>query len=561
MRGKTGDFIEWRNGRAYVQVRIPEDARAAFNGKSRFSKALNTQHAGTARDRARPYIVAVKRQIAEFRAQSPVQRAGVAFMNGVANTSAAADKFSVGDEVDYAAFDALCRASERNFARQRTMLAAAGIDEEFYLAIERKRFELGVMREYPQPVTLPDAAAALSEEDRDALRRGLEQRWRDAVAEFEAEVLADEAKLRQAGIVAPFLPPPAPLPSAGATPRISEAIETFLAEGSIKNKSGSFSPETRDKHRQRLALFAEHCEDCPVGDLTPQHVESFVAALRKAVDVSKLPGKRIKRTLADRLAIRAADPSLATAGTASVAKHYDAVAPFLKFCWRRRWLERQICSDVRDKPRHTPSKSEEVLAYTAEQSQMIFDALPQCDPDMHWHGLLMMFSGCRPEESAQLMCNDIKQLHGVWVIDINELSDGTVKTPAGVRRVPVHPRLIKMGILDFVHTRPQAARLFPTFKRPRRKNGEEGRYLNINVGKRIGRMVRALGITDERIQPQYSLRHRFHDAMDNAGVPQSIQVQLVGHEEENRIHGGYGQGAVLKVLADWMGKVDPLAHA
>ncbi|MCV4607685.1 hypothetical protein OFB74_32790, partial [Escherichia coli] len=86
----------------------------------------------------------------------------------------------------------------------------------------------------------------------------------------------------------------------------------------------------------------------------------------------------------------------------SVAKHYDAVAPFLKFCWRRRWLERQICSDVRDKPRHTPSKSEEVLAYTAEQSQMIFDALPQCDPDMHWHGLLMMFSGCRPEESAQL---------------------------------------------------------------------------------------------------------------------------------------------------------------
>lgn len=283
----------------------------------------------------------------------------------------------------------------------------------------------------------------------------------------------------------------------------------------------------------------------------------------------KLPGKRVKRTLAERTALRAADPTLPACGTASVLKYYDAVSSFIKFCWRKRWLKHQICADVRIKPKHKPAKSEKVLAYTAEQSRLIFDALPRLldfakprDLDMRWHILLQMFTGCRPEESAQLMCGDVAEFNGVWVIDINELSDGTVKTQAGVRQVPVHPGLQQLGFLDFVHSRRTAegARLFVTFKRPQRKNGEEGSYLNASVGSRIRRFIRGkLGITNGRYRPQYSFRHRFHDAMRNASVPLDSQYQLVGHEDDNRIHGGYGDGAALKVLAGWVAKIDPLA--
>jgi hypothetical protein len=54
----------------------------------------------------------------------------------------------------------------------------------------------------------------------------------------------------------------------------------------------------------------------------------------------------------------------------------------------------------------------------------------------------------------------------------------------------------------------------------------------------------------------YGLRHAFHDSMDRAMVPDKMQRRLVGHTGRD-IHSHYG-GSDLKLLADYMAKIEPL---
>lgn len=560
MRGKTGDFVEWRNGWAYFQARIPADLRHAFGGKTRLSKALATTHPGTARDRARDHISAFKKQVAAFRAMPPAARSfGTlqALSDKAREPVAVLAALARGEIVDPAPLALLPALVEDMRANEAAMATAADID---YPSLVMARVGRQLL---DAPVRLPPESNNLDETSKAALLKGLELQRQEDVAVLDAELRMYGTKLRHAGV---------PLPLAmgdtnSTVPRISEAIDIFLAEGNTKSASRAFPIGTARKHRQRLALFAEHCDNCHFDQLTTQTIESFIAALRMCADASALPGKRIKRTLSELIALRAANPTLPAKGSASVEKFYAAVSSFTNFGWRRRWLEHKLCPDVRDKPKHKPAKHEEILAYTAEQSRAIFESVAEQSKrfdfsktrnlDLRWHLLLQMFTGCSPEESAQLVCRDIECVtvgaSPIWTIDINAASGGKVKNENRARRIPIHPKLIKLGFIDFARKRgTNGARIFATFK------PDSGGYLNAYVGRRIGRLVRSLGITDDRHNPQYSFRHRFHDAMDNAGVPLGIQEKLVGHQGQNRVHEGYGQGAALKVFADWMDKIDPL---
>ena len=87
-------------------------------------------------------------------------------------------------------------------------------------------------------------------------------------------------------------------------------------------------------------------------------------------------------------------------------------------------------------------------------------------PWHYWMPLLALFTGARAEELAQLYTSDIKQIGGVWVIDINEIGDKRVKTKAGRRRVPLHPFIISLDFLEFVEwaKRQKGEQLFKELK-------------------------------------------------------------------------------------------------
>ncbi|MGO7388739.1 integrase, partial [Rhizobium ruizarguesonis] len=64
---------------------------------------------------------------------------------------------------------------------------------------------------------------------------------------------------------------------------------------------------------------------------------------------------------------------------------------------------------------------------------------------------MMLYSGARPAEIAQLGVDDVREDWGHWIMHITTEGDGdkSVKTAGSMRVVPVHPELVKLGFLDY----------------------------------------------------------------------------------------------------------------
>jgi integrase len=160
--------------------------------------------------------------------------------------------------------------------------------------------------------------------------------------------------------------------------------------------------------------------------------------------------------------------------------------------------------------------------------------LKQCSkrPERFWLPVCLLWTGARREEIAQLYLDDIRKQDGVWIFDIraNEERQQGLKNEASTRLVPVHSRLIKLGLLEYVEqTRATGAlRVFP-----RLEHGDNG--FGDVVGKYFGRLLRQLGIIDPG-KVLHSLRHTVITRLHSRGVPQNIAEALVGHAA-NTVHG------------------------
>lgn len=91
-----------------------------------------------------------------------------------------------------------------------------------------------------------------------------------------------------------------------------------------------------------------------------------------------------------------------------------------------------------------------------------------------WVPLVGLFTGMRQGEIAQLRTSDVRLFQDVLCIfitadgdDVDEADRKRVKTAAGERYVPVHPRLEQIGFIRYVERmrKADAERLFPDIVR------------------------------------------------------------------------------------------------
>jgi integrase len=174
-----------------------------------------------------------------------------------------------------------------------------------------------------------------------------------------------------------------------------------------------------------------------------------------------------------------------------------------------------------------------------------------------WLLRLIAFSGARPNEIAQLQGGDVYEQDGVKVIHIRNTDpvfgqphpQKSVKKGLG-RLAPLHP-----DVLDFFDHAAKLAKgefIFGSF--PWNKDNGRAAWL-IRFFPQFLRHDCKIVDKTKRLT-LYSLRHRFHDAMDEAGVPEKQQYRLVGHAAKN-IHARYG-GGELQLLARYMASIKPM---
>jgi len=145
-----------------------------------------------------------------------------------------------------------------------------------------------------------------------------------------------------------------------------------------------------------------------------------------------------------------------------------------------------------------------------------------------WIPLIAMFAGARLEEIGQLRCWDIREQDGVWMFDLATL-DNTPgqttqrKTGSSRRLVPVHPELVRLGLLTYSERRKQAGgvRLFPELAEYRGK-------ITTSWSKWWGRWARK-HISEDTAKCFHSFRHLFKDRLVLTKCDEFVMMRLLGH--------------------------------
>lgn len=145
----------------------------------------------------------------------------------------------------------------------------------------------------------------------------------------------------------------------------------------------------------------------------------------------------------------------------------------------------------------------------------------------YWLPLVAMFSGARPGEIAQLLVDDVRDLHGHPILHITREGDPdkSTKTRGSERVVPVHSELVKLGFLDY-RDRMKAmgeTRLFPGAQRNQRGQ------MVADYSREFGRYLTRIGLKDGRGLSLYSFRHGVADEFRRAGFLDEQFGPLLGH--------------------------------
>jgi integrase len=146
-----------------------------------------------------------------------------------------------------------------------------------------------------------------------------------------------------------------------------------------------------------------------------------------------------------------------------------------------------------------------------------------------WGPLIALYSGARLNEIAQIHLADIRQDDGIWCFDLNDDDDTKkLKTDASRRLVPIHSRLIALGMLDHVQAlrASGAQKLFPDFQYcPKNGWGRSlGRWFNDRFLVQIG--LKGKGVSF------HVFRHTVITQLLQAGIEQPLVQTIVGHERQ-----------------------------
>lgn len=169
-----------------------------------------------------------------------------------------------------------------------------------------------------------------------------------------------------------------------------------------------------------------------------------------------------------------------------------------------------------------------------------------------WIPIIGLYSGMRLGEIVQLLASDIKEEGGVPYFDVcrGEDEEKTIKTASSVRRVPIHPVLIELGLLAHVdqqRKKGSKARVFPDIN-----PGKDG-YFSAAFSKWFSRYAVQVGVKTAKTS-FHSFRHNFKDALVYAGVGEGLSKALMGHADEG-VHQNYGSAFSIPLLAEALAKV------
>jgi len=198
-------------------------------------------------------------------------------------------------------------------------------------------------------------------------------------------------------------------------------------------------------------------------------------------------------------------------------------------------------------PAKVRKKKTKKRPYTTDEARLILLTSRLARGALRFLPWVLAATGARLNEVCQSHKEDVVEYDGLPFLRLHaeEADDRaageaprSLKTESSERSVPLHPRLLAEGFLDYVATLPPGSALFPDI-RPDKRYGRRGN----NAQKIMSKWIKtAVGIVDPAISPSHSWRHWWIDQARRAGLHGEVRHTITGHIDDENESANYGHG-------------------
>lgn len=322
-------------------------------------------------------------------------------------------------------------------------------------------------------------------------------------------------------------------------PTVSTLWSKVFDEFALEKYNNRTSENTIRQNQQCLETIFEIIGKKYVESITYKDCQKVV---RSVYNIPKKWKERYKGQKLSALLSKKNDDAISLS---SVKKYLRIFKEFMVFCKDNRYIPDSFQGDIKI------TKRKEVISiepFTKDELKKIFDPLTY--PRVmdikysyrYWIPLIALYSGMRLNEICQLYLDDIKVNKGVWYFDISdERKDQHIKNSQSKRLVPIHSKLLELGIIEY-------ANKVREFKVNNKHQDRLFYQLNYSVKNHyiqaisqwFGRYLKKIGI-DSRSKVFHSFRHTVKPYLRDAGISKEYQNLLcgwIGDDEGERTYGG-----------------------
>lgn len=300
-------------------------------------------------------------------------------------------------------------------------------------------------------------------------------------------------------------------------------------------------------------LFRDLMGDPELGEIEFETIDQYASRLAQLPSNIYLTRQRFGLDASVDELIRIAErEGLELKNETTIKNHVGRLSEILAFGERKYMLRFNPASDYkRGDGRFSVPRAQDLRdAFTSQDLSLIFaqdwfttgagsfnrTGWTTWRPHYYWLPLLGLFTGGRINELCQLYLSDIHQSDsGQWYLDFNlvgadkvDENDKSLKTINALRVVPLHARLIQLGLPEYVQALRKAGhkRLFPELKRDAVKG--YGKPASSWFNERF--LGRTLGIERNGMKTFHSFRHTFLSAIEKLDIPERVSAQMAGHQ-------------------------------